>query len=870
MRRLRQPPGFTLPSVIIASVLMMVLLTAALQIAAASSHALREQYYNQLAREAAESGIVRARACIKKGLRAPWRDGKSHNLFPNVSCEGANATTSHAYYATIGTKPRIGLRYKVGSVTRYAATGQQVFAVTGYADILRTTKDGSNNDVIVKTYTFSNIGQINALGLTSKVGMGYYSYTDNNKTIVESYATRIGEDGRVKSFGGNRYGQLGNGKRTSSATSVDFGTVADVEKVYTNRLSAGTAIFAITKNGEIYAAGDNRSGQLGHPPGQDNQYITRPRKITLPTDWRAQKVMSTSHNTFILADKVDGTTGLFSLGKCHESGLLGRSCGGGELKDTPEKIDLGGGVQPYIDNSGDSAVQEMAADDRSAMVIGKDGHVYGWGNNDHGQLGIGGNDVFSKKVPTPKRVNSYTSAGVDVSEQINGSTTRIKSIATDGLTFYLLRNDGRLFVSGDNTFGQLGEFAYDGSKEKFLSASQLRLSNYDEHHCLRAEYHAGEERFIADFDNCYTGGSTTNNPNLEIVFSGSNEITLKSRSAGSPSHGLSNGSNGLCLDVSSGVTTFKSCAGQSATQRWRIETAAAGAVTLRSASEQSKCLAAAKGNDPRSGRVRVRNCNEAKGNEEKNFHFFIANPFMNELNLLNNKQVNSAGFINTANSVRAVSTDNRSVTFIAKEYPSDGYVVKSLGYNSRGMFGDNRQKCKHCNRPVQFALPSNDNIPHKILNVAFASSSAGGLDRYNNLYVITANGNAYGAGSNYFGQLGRAYAPTNGCWAGNHNGHGGPQDDCWFSGTGAQTKEGFVKLDNWYDDTLSRTTTPPQVVDIAAGGGAIMLFTNDGRIYTVGNNNVGQLGSGNQSPPWSSKIAPRPNFSGVQRPPLFY
>lgn len=843
MRRLRQLPGFTLPSVIIASVLMMILLTAALQIAAASSHALREQYYNQLARGAAESGIVRARACAPNGLQAPWRHGRTHYLHPKSTCSGDSDSASTAHYKIISNKPRIGLRYTVGEVSRHPDAGQQTFQVTGYADILR------GNGTIAKTYSFSNIGQADTLSLTSRVAMGYYSHGSGAATVVESYTTRIGEDGRVRSFGGNRFGQLGNGTLSSSAVSVPFGTIANVEKVYTNRLSAGRAIFAITADGSIYAAGDNSSGQLGSASGDT---ITTPHKIGLPQGWHARKVMSTQYNTFILAETLDGNSALFSLGLCHASGILGRSCDTGNKESTAGEVVLknaaGAKVQPYINYSDDLSTQEMAADDRSAMITGKDGNMYGWGNNDRGQLGIS-TQVFSTQVPTPEQVTSYKSAGVNITP--SSASDPPKSIATDGLSFYILQRNGRLFVSGDNTFGQLGEFAYDEVNERTLSVSQLRLSNYNTRlYCLRAEYNKDDRRFNADFDGCYTGDGTAADPNLEIVFHGSDEITLKSRSVGSPvKHGSSVGSNGLCLDASSGVTTFKSCADQSTTQRWRVESTTEGAVMLRSLGDRSQCLAAVAGNNPSSGRGGVRKCSDATGSEEKNFHFFIANPFMNELNLLNNKEVDTTGFKKTTDSVKAVSTDNRSVTFITKERPGGKYIVKSLGYNGQGMFGNRNATCTSCSRPITFILPAGE-TPAKVLNVAFSSTGVNNLDRYNNLYVITDTGSVYGAGSNVFGQLGSRHSLS--------------ANDTL--GRNAQL------MNNWRETSTSTSIMSPypRAVNIVAGGGTAMIFADDGRVYTVGNNAVGQLGSGSTTPSHSNRVEPRPNLLPAKTSPLFY
>ena len=47
--------GFVLPTVLVASIMLLLILLAGLQLASAAANALMEQYYNQLAREAAEA-----------------------------------------------------------------------------------------------------------------------------------------------------------------------------------------------------------------------------------------------------------------------------------------------------------------------------------------------------------------------------------------------------------------------------------------------------------------------------------------------------------------------------------------------------------------------------------------------------------------------------------------------------------------------------------------------------------------------------------------------------------------------------------------------------------------------------------------------
>ena len=58
--------GFALPTVIIASVVMMMVLLSGLTASSSVNTAIRSQYYNKLAQRTAESGVAFTQACLKK------------------------------------------------------------------------------------------------------------------------------------------------------------------------------------------------------------------------------------------------------------------------------------------------------------------------------------------------------------------------------------------------------------------------------------------------------------------------------------------------------------------------------------------------------------------------------------------------------------------------------------------------------------------------------------------------------------------------------------------------------------------------------------------------------------------------------------
>ena len=79
-----------------------------------------------------------------------------------------------------------------------------------------------------------------------------------------------------------------------------------------------------------------------------------------------------------------------------------------------------------------------------SSIYSKDTFIYGWGKNTFGELGI--NSTVNMFIPTP--INSFQS-------QI------ITSITSGGKNTIILNNEGKVFVSGGNLFGLLGDINQD-------------------------------------------------------------------------------------------------------------------------------------------------------------------------------------------------------------------------------------------------------------------------------------------------------------------------------------------------------------------------------------------------------------------------
>jgi alpha-tubulin suppressor-like RCC1 family protein len=155
-------------------------------------------------------------------------------------------------------------------------------------------------------------------------------------------ALALGSDGHVYAWGQNSSGQLGDGTTTSRDTPEEISLPGGVTAT---AVSAGNQFsLALGSDGNIYAWGDNISGQLG-----DGTTTSRdtPEEISLPGGVSATAV--SAGDEFSLAVGSDGS--VYAWGN-NSDGQLGD--GSTASRDTPEKISLPGGVAPTSVSAGAS------------------------------------------------------------------------------------------------------------------------------------------------------------------------------------------------------------------------------------------------------------------------------------------------------------------------------------------------------------------------------------------------------------------------------------------------------------------------------------------------------------------------------------
>ncbi len=231
------------------------------------------------------------------------------------------------------------------------------------------------------------------------------------------YSLALGTDGHVYAWGDSGSGQLGNGSTINRSTPVQVLLPRGVTAL---SVSAGNAhSLALGSDGQVYAWGDNTSDELGNGGATSSD---APVRVRLSGGVTARSVSAGATHSLAL-----GSDGQVYAWGTNSSGQLGN--GGTTNSPLPLRVRLPRGV----------TARSVSAGFDHSLALGSDGHVYAWGNNNSGQLGIG----------------STTDRHTPVQVLLPRGVTAL-SVSAGSLFSLALGSDGRLYAWGSNESGQLG------------------------------------------------------------------------------------------------------------------------------------------------------------------------------------------------------------------------------------------------------------------------------------------------------------------------------------------------------------------------------------------------------------------------------
>ncbi|WNG45970.1 RCC1 repeat-containing protein [Archangium minus] len=215
----------------------------------------------------------------------------------------------------------------------------------------------------------------------------------------------IKQDGTLWAWGHNGDGQLGDGSTTDRLTPVQV--LSGVSAVF----AGDSHTLALKQDGTLWGWGRNAYGQLG-----DSTPTDRPTPVQLAT--QVSTLTAGYFHSQVL--KQDGT--LLSWGR--------------------------GGSDGIGDGSTLTGISALAAGHQYSLALKQDGTLWAWGNNDRGKLG----DGSTTYRPTPVQI-----------------LTSVSAMAARDQHTLALKQDGTLWAWGGNFYGALG----DGSTTRRTTPVQV-------------------------------------------------------------------------------------------------------------------------------------------------------------------------------------------------------------------------------------------------------------------------------------------------------------------------------------------------------------------------------------------------------------
>ncbi len=415
--------GFALPTIVISSLVLFMILVAAVGSASSVRVALDTQFYQQLAKDAAESGLSQATECLKNSnYTATWSTASP--LRPNTNCNGGapcptGSTDANCYVIKT---PTYYVTYTIGSVVDQGG-GAQSFSVDAEVAMTR-----ASTGAVWKSVRDTTKAQVGGQISVRTVPFGY--------SVNGAMFATVGADGVMRAAGYNGYGQLGNSTYANATIPTKFmaPTSNAIVAGYTSFLSLGYNMFAVDSAGDAYGAGYNETYAIGS--GSTATYISTPQKVVLPAGKKVASIAALGRSTFFLTTD----NNIYAAGKC-DAGVLGANytIAGCVNMATPVRVAL---PTPNQSDPNTIPTNNIVTDKESVFVRMAGGRVYGWGSGFYGQLGL--QNYSDTSVPV--KIGTYGDPG----------QSRATQIAFDGRTLFVVDDTGKLMGMGENSLGVQG------------------------------------------------------------------------------------------------------------------------------------------------------------------------------------------------------------------------------------------------------------------------------------------------------------------------------------------------------------------------------------------------------------------------------
>jgi alpha-tubulin suppressor-like RCC1 family protein len=242
-----------------------------------------------------------------------------------------------------------------------------------------------------------------------------------------AHAMALLKDGTVMTWGGNRFGELGIGTNgfTASLVPVHVPNLNGVVAI----AAGGADDVALLNNGTLMAWGENKNGQLGDGTTVEKDVPTRVPGLSGVTAVSTGGLSSVTGHTLALL-----SNGTVMAWGANGSGQLGNGSTSNHATPTPGPV------------KGLSSVTAISAGVGQSLALLSDGTVRTWGSNYYGQLGVG-----------PGLETCGVSASACSRTPIPVGGLRNVTAVSGGFGYSLALSEGKAFAWGWDRWGQLGD-----------------------------------------------------------------------------------------------------------------------------------------------------------------------------------------------------------------------------------------------------------------------------------------------------------------------------------------------------------------------------------------------------------------------------
>jgi len=331
---------------------------------------------------------------------------------------------------------------------------------------------------------------------------GWNEYLNIGETITEVslgfyHSSAITSEGRIFTWGGNNYGQLGDGTTTDryNPTEITSNFTLNIGETITETSLGYYHSSAITSEGKIFTWGANLNGQLG-----DGTQIDKDIPTAITSNFSlnmGETITSVSlgyyHSSAITSEGRIFTWGFNYFGELGDGTTIFKKTPTGitnnfnlNIGETVTSVSLGHGYSSAITSEGriftwggnldgqlgnattsgydanplpieitgnfslntGEIVASVSLGDSHSSVMTSEGRIFTWGKNEYGQLG----DGTATNRDTPTLITSNFSLNI-------GETITSASLGSNYSS--AITSEGRIFTWGYNRRGQLGDGSYN-------------------------------------------------------------------------------------------------------------------------------------------------------------------------------------------------------------------------------------------------------------------------------------------------------------------------------------------------------------------------------------------------------------------------